>query len=106
MQWWLNKAAQLESHLLPCPFKMLTGCDCPACGTQRSILCMLKGDFRESLLQNPAGMGGFLFVFVLVASRSYNATTKQRIRWATAALLIGVMILHWLLKIFHGTCCS
>jgi len=59
---WLNNLSALENYLLPCPFKMLTGCDCPACGTQRSIIQLLQGDLAASLSCNPSGIGGVLWL--------------------------------------------
>jgi hypothetical protein len=43
----------LQDHLLPCPFKYLTGIDCPGCGFQRSVLALLKGDVHQSFLLYP-----------------------------------------------------
>jgi hypothetical protein len=44
----------LEQHMLTCPFKHVTGFDCPGCGIQRSFIAMLKGNFRESFYFYPA----------------------------------------------------
>jgi hypothetical protein len=38
----------LKAYLLPCPFKYLTGIDCPGCGFQRSILALMQGDIQKS----------------------------------------------------------
>ncbi|NGM66204.1 DUF2752 domain-containing protein [Sphingobacterium sp. SGR-19] len=35
-----------------CPFKALTGFDCPGCGSQRAVHAILHGDFREALHHN------------------------------------------------------
>ena len=42
-----------EDYLLPCAYKSLFGFDCPLCGSQRSLLELLKGNFTESLLLYP-----------------------------------------------------
>ncbi len=44
----------LQNHLLACPFKKLTGYDCPGCGFQRSLIALLQGNFNESLHYYPA----------------------------------------------------
>ena len=44
----------LQNYLLPCPFKKLTGIDCPGCGFQRSVLALLQGNFYQSILLYPA----------------------------------------------------
>lgn len=40
-----------------CIFKMATGLDCPACGTQRAIRCLMHGDIGQAW-----GYNAFLFV--------------------------------------------
>ena len=44
----------LENHMMTCPYKALTGVDCPGCGMQRSFIELLKGDFMGSLHLYPA----------------------------------------------------
>ena len=39
--------------LLPCPFHMLTGFDCPFCGGQRMVLALLQGHWTEAFWLNP-----------------------------------------------------
>lgn len=38
----------LEMHELPCLFKALLGVECPGCGFQRSLFCLLKGEIGAS----------------------------------------------------------
>ena len=46
------------SVLMPkCPFKMLTGYDCPSCGVQRVVHLVMHGEFIDAFLLNP-----FLFL--------------------------------------------
>ncbi len=44
----------LENHMMPCFYKQLTGIDCPGCGMQRSIVELLKGNFKSSFYLYPA----------------------------------------------------
>jgi len=44
----------LENHLLACPYKSLTGIDCPGCGMQRSFVELLKGNLMDSFFMYPA----------------------------------------------------
>ncbi len=46
-----------------CLFKEATGLPCPSCGTTRSLLLLMNGQFRESLMLNPFGM---MLAFALV----------------------------------------
>lgn len=36
-----------------CPFKLLTGLDCPGCGGQRAVHAFFHGDFIGGLRYNP-----------------------------------------------------
>jgi uncharacterized protein DUF2752 len=46
---WPTFLGQADNFLLPCPFKYLTGIDCPGCGFQRSVIALAHGDLKESL---------------------------------------------------------
>lgn len=45
---------RLHPFLIPCPFKKITGIDCPGCGFQRSVIELLNGHFAESFRLYPA----------------------------------------------------
>ncbi len=44
----------LEHHMMTCPYKSVTGIDCPGCGMQRSAIELLKGNFASSFYLYPA----------------------------------------------------
>lgn len=44
----------LEKHMLPCMNKTIFGIDCMGCGTQRSILLLLNGEFLAAFKLFPA----------------------------------------------------
>lgn len=50
----LSNIKWLQNYLLPCPFKKITGIDCPGCGFQRSLLALLQGNLGQSLHLYPA----------------------------------------------------
>jgi hypothetical protein len=102
--WWLNSISELEQHLLPCPFKWLTGCDCPACGTQRSLIHILRGEIQSSWQANPLGLGILAMVlFYLVASK-FTAINWSAARKAAAVVLLAAVLFHWFAKLSDGTC--
>lgn len=39
--------------MLPCPFHILTGLECPFCGGQRMVLALLQGHWTEAFWLNP-----------------------------------------------------
>ena len=67
---WTNR------FLLPCPFKHLTGIDCPGCGFQRSVLALLKGNWMESWHYYPATVPILLLV-VFFKNTELEKITKQ-----------------------------
>jgi hypothetical protein len=52
----------MEEHLLTCSFKSQFGVECLGCGTQRSILALLRGDIIDSFILNP----GVLLIVITV----------------------------------------
>jgi len=47
-----------------CPIKLTSGYPCPSCGSTRSILAILHGDYMEALLLNPLGYIGMILIIV------------------------------------------
>lgn len=43
----------LEGHAPRCMFKLITGYDCPGCGSQRALHAVLNGRFAEAWTANP-----------------------------------------------------
>ncbi|MBS4014299.1 MAG: DUF2752 domain-containing protein [Bacteroidetes bacterium] len=57
----------LEKNQIPCQWKYLTGYDCPACGLQRGVIELFKGNILESIFVYPALLPmilSFLLIFV------------------------------------------
>lgn len=81
-----------NNYLLPCPFKYLTGHDCPGCGFQRSLLALLRGDLKESLHLYPATIPILLtFVLGLAANHWWKPQSKVLIK--TSFVITGSVIL-------------
>ncbi|MCC8425200.1 DUF2752 domain-containing protein [Mucilaginibacter sp. UR6-11] len=83
----------LQNHLLPCPFKWLTGIDCPGCGFQRAVIALLKGNVHESFLLYPPAIPLLLILACYLAagyagSINYSTILKRRL-----IILAGVIIL-------------
>jgi hypothetical protein len=53
------------SSAVPCLFKTVTGIPCPSCGSTRTVLSLIKGDFHQATEYNPVG---FFLTLVLVIS--------------------------------------
>lgn len=86
--------------LPPCPFRSLTGFDCPGCGLTRALHATLRGDLVGSLDHNV-----FLLVFVAVAMVWFTIRTVRarmgheprplRISRPWAFAIMGLVAAFW-----------
>lgn len=61
-----------------CLFKYVTNIPCPSCGSTRSVISIIKGDFATSMLLNPLG---FVIVFIMLVAPSWiliDIVTKKK----------------------------
>ena len=91
-----------------CPFRFALGCPCPGCGLARSIVALLKGEWRSGLAFHAFGPLA-LVVIVLIVGASF-LPGKQRdwlIQWVeglerrtglSALVLIGLFC-YWLVRL-------
>jgi hypothetical protein len=92
----------LQDHLLPCPFKYVTGLDCPGCGFQRSVLALLQGDLHKSFLLYPAAIPLLLFFAYGIADGFFKLDTKNSLVKKTGYMIVGTMIMvSYLVKLYH-----
>ena len=87
---WLLCALQAASGagegLTLCPFKLVTGHDCPGCGMGRAVVAAMRGRWSESLSFHPLGLplllvwtGWLLYVGAKVLTRGLTPLlTSQR----------------------------
>ena len=92
------------SYFVPkCPFKMLTGYDCPSCGGQRALHALLNGRFYDAFMLNP-----FLFLVApyLLAilystfsiSRVAIATKTIVSHYITISIYLLLYVLWWVVR--------
>ncbi|WP_094572099.1 DUF2752 domain-containing protein [Mucilaginibacter xinganensis] len=83
----------LQNHLLPCPFKYLTGIDCPGCGFQRSLIALMQGNFQKSIMLYPAAIPLLLFFLYGIADKFCGLDNSKNIVKKTLFILVGSIIL-------------
>ena len=92
-----------QSHLMPrCLFKVVTGWDCPGCGSQRMLHALLHGDFAAAWGANPFLLAISPFVMLLgVAAatrkrwpRLYRAVNSAPVVLTFLAALVAWFILR------------
>lgn len=77
--------SKADGFLLPCPFKRLTGLDCPGCGFQRSLLALVRGDWQASLHFYPPTL--LFLVSALAALLSHSLKWDTNAKWLKALYL-------------------
>lgn len=98
-----------------CLFKRVTGVPCPSCGSTRSVLSFLKGDFAGAFFLNPFGIIILLILLVLPVWISYDLISRKSTlyhfynrtehflqrKWiAISAILL--VLLNWVWNIAKG----
>jgi hypothetical protein len=82
----------LQRHLLTCPFKWLTGIDCPGCGFQRSFTALIKGNFQHSFVLYPATVPLLLLLLFSIADACFKIDTPKGIIKRTMFILCATVV--------------
>ena len=82
----------VEKYMLPCMNKSLFGFDCIGCGTQRSLLLLLNGEFTKAFYQFPA-IYSTLLLFGLIGIHLIDKKRNYQ------KLIIGLAITNALIMI-------
>lgn len=89
-----------ESPWFPrCSFKLITGWDCPGCGSQRAVHALLHGHFAEAWHFNPL----FILEIPLLAILIFTGIWPDRFPRLTRILTSGIFILTLLFTIITFT---
>ena len=85
--------------MLPCMNKSIFGIDCIGCGTQRSLLFLLNGEFTKAFYQFPAIyttllLFGLIGLHLIDKKRNY-----QKIIIGLAIINAIIMIISYIYKI-------
>lgn len=83
-----------------CLIKLVTGFECPACGTQRMIHALLHGDIMTALLLNPFMLLVLmpmvaLLAVVLIAPEGKLEWLKRFVTHPATLILIFIISLAW-----------
>jgi hypothetical protein len=88
-----------------CPFKMLTGLECPGCGSQRAIHRLLNLDFQGAISQNVLVMVAIPYMitgalFDLTGGRSEGVLRwRKRLFGATAIwIILAIIVIFTILR--------
>lgn len=92
-------AEKANSYLLPCPFKYLSGYDCPGCGFQRSVLALLKGDFHHSFDLYPPTLPILVTFAVCLSAYYYWGAGSNRLIKIMVTITGTIILLNYGYKV-------
>ena len=85
-----------------CPFRLITGHQCPFCGTTRSFGALVQGDISGSIAYNPSGiLLSIVILFWMISPVKFRAVRtriaefwwriSELARWMLLALMIALV---------------
>lgn len=85
--------------MLPCMNKSLFGFDCIGCGTQRSLLLLLNGEFTKAFYQFPAIYSTLLFFGLIGLHLIDKKRNYQKLIIGLAITNALIMIISYIYKL-------
>jgi hypothetical protein len=86
----------------PCLFYKLTGFQCPGCGTQRALHCLLHGEWKDAFFYNPILIPALTLIATLLYldllggkkrfPKIHRALSGSKFIWG----VLAVIILYWI----------
>lgn len=89
----LSFISWLQNHLIPCPFKYITGIDCPGCGFQRSVIALIHGDLHKSFQLYPPTIPLLLFFVYMGLDSFFKLDDQKHQLKKTLFVIIGSFVL-------------
>jgi len=93
-----------NSLFLPCPFKLISGYNCPGCGSQRAIHQLLHGNIGSAFSLNPLMVLSIPLILYGLGTRAYNYIfeTSHRVKIFYSNIFIysyfGIAIAYWIVR--------
>ncbi|MBN2347435.1 MAG: DUF2752 domain-containing protein [Bacteroidales bacterium] len=89
----------LEHHLLPCAYKQIFGFDCPACGFQRALIELLKGNIKDSLLEYPGLIPTVVLVGVFIFHLFRKTGKSRKVLLIIAKTDLVIIIVSYIIRL-------
>ena len=85
--------------MLPCLNKSLTGLECPGCGMQRAIICVLQGDFKSAFFMYPAIYTLMLLFVCIFTFKLFPIRKSPQITIVLIYLNAAIIFISYIIKI-------
>ncbi len=89
-----------------CPFLLITGLECPGCGSQRALHCLFNGDivnafnYNQLLIIMIPYIGTCAYLELLGGKKRFPKTRKILMGKEACFIILGVFIAFFLLRNF------
>ncbi len=98
----MNFTDWLENHLLTCPYKAMSGYDCPGCGMQRSFIALLRGNLPDSLSLYPALLPIIFTLIFLLLHLKFQFKNGAMILMYSFIGSTAIVIISFIIKVAGG----
>lgn len=112
---WFNASNHKDVSADICLFKHVTSIPCPSCGSTRSAISFLEGQFTEAFLINPLGIVVLTILLALPIWLAYDFLNKQNSMFRMfqkaeagiknpriAPIVIALIVINWFWSISKG----
>lgn len=91
----------LKNNMLDCMWVKTLGSECPGCGLQRSMIFLLEGNLKDSLITYPALIPTIILIVYLILHLIFKF--KNGSRWIIFIFIttILIMMINYLIKIIY-----
>jgi len=101
-----RKYSPENSKFFPkCPFWLLTGWQCPGCGSQRAIHCLLNFDILQAMKQNVLVVLLFPYLVLYTMIDLIKQPSERVLRWRSILfgsvaiyVVFALIVLFWIIR--------
>lgn len=94
----LMPSVDYSKYMLPCLNKKLFGIDCPGCGAQRSLMLLLKGEFKEAFHMYPAIYTLITLGLILIVGIFNSSKQLTIFRNILIGINVCIIVISYLIK--------
>jgi hypothetical protein len=101
--YYFNNPSQ-NSLFLPCPFKLVSGYNCPGCGSQRAIHQLLHGQLAAAFKLNPLMVLSLPLIVYGLGTKvvNYIFETSYRVKLFYSNVFIftyfAIAVIYWIVR--------
>jgi len=90
----------LQNNMMKCFWVETFNIECFGCGFQRSIIFLLQGDLKNSLITYPALIPIIILILYLILHFIFKFKNGHRWLVLIFTMIVSIMIINYLIKIF------